>query len=350
LRVDVSGAALSRKYYEELVAPAVVARWPDLPHAAGRLGSGSDVLGFDDVVSRDHDWGLRLNLLVPADIAAQVDAHLDRILPDTFGGHAVRFATTWDPKVRHRVQVEDVLTFVSSRTGVRDPSSLSVADWLALTGQAVLEVTAGPVFADTAGGLTAARDHLAWYPDDLWTYVVATDWARIAQELPLVGRAAERGDDLGSRVITARLVGVVMHLAHLLERRWPPYSKWIGTSLVRLPHAAAAAEPLRRALEAGNWRVREDALAEALRSLHRLQRHNGLPGVEDPVGPFWDRRYRGVREDVVTVLEESITDSEVRALPRGVGSAEQWSDNVDVLVDPGRRLPLRADGDHPASR
>ena len=101
--------------------------------------------------------------------------------------------------MRHRVQVQDVRSLVVSRIG-RDPSGpWSVADWLSLTGQAVLEVRAGPVFVDTTGPLAAARERLAWYPDELWRYVVASDWRRIAQELPFIGRAAERGDDLGSR-------------------------------------------------------------------------------------------------------------------------------------------------------
>lgn len=342
--MDVSGAALSRKYYDEVVGPAVAARWPGLPHAAGRLGSGSDVLGFDDDLSRDHDWGLRLNLLVPPDVAEQVDAHLDQVLPDRYGGHPTRFATTWDPRVRHRVQVEDVSTFVVSRTGVTPSGSPSVAEWLTLTGQTVLEVTAGPVFVDTAGELTEVRESLAWYPDDLWTYVVATDWARIAQELPFVGRAADSGDDLGSRVIASRLVGVTMHLAHLLERRWPPYAKWLGTSLSRLPNAGTTVAPLARALDARDWRNREAGLVDALRTLHGLQRSIGMPAVDDPVERFWDRPYLGIREAAMTGLEDSISDPTVRALPRGVGSAEQWSDNVDVLVDPGRRLPRPADG------
>ncbi|ANC29651.1 hypothetical protein [Isoptericola dokdonensis] len=29
---------------------------------------------------------------------------------------------------------------------------------------------------------------------------------------------------------------------------------------------------------------------------------------------------------------------DVRALPRGVGSVEQWVDDVDVLMDAGRRV------------
>jgi len=335
--VDRGGAECSRLYYEQLVGPAVDARWPGLPRAAGRLGSGSDVLGLDDAVSQDHDWGLRLNLLVSADIAAHVDAYLEETLPESFEGLPIRFTTTWDAHRGHRVQVQDVASFVHSRTGVdlRDP--LSTDDWLMLTGQAVLEVTAGPVFVDTDGALTAARAALCWYPDEVWKYVIAADWARLAQELPFVGRTAEVGDDLGSRVITARLVDVATHLAHLFDRRWPPYSKWLGTSLTRLPRSHVVAEPLARALTSTHWRTREDGLVEAVRTLNRLQADAGLPTVDDPVEQFWDRPYRGIRVKVVETLEKSIDDPAVRALPRGVGSADQWSHNADVLTNPSRR-------------
>ncbi len=335
--MDRAGAECSRLYYEHLVGPAVDARWPGLPRAAGRLGSGSDVLGLDDAVSRDHDWGLRLNLLVSADMAAHVDAYLEETLPESFEGLPTRFRTTWDAHRRHRVQVQDVASFVHSRTGVdlRDP--LSTDDWLMLTGQAVLEVTAGPVFVDTDGALTAARAALRWYPDEVWRYVIAADWARLAQELPFVGRTAEVGDDLGSRVITARLVEVATHLAHLIDRRWPPYSKWLGTSLTRLPRSHVVAEPLARALTSTHWRTREDGLVEAVRTLNRLQADAGLPTVDDPVEQFWDRAYRGIRVEVLETLEKSIDDPAVRALPRGVGSADQWSHNADVLTNPSRR-------------
>ena len=319
------------------MGPAVDARWPGLPRAAGRLGSGSDVLGLDDAVSRDHDWGLRLNLLVSADMAAHVDAYLEETLPESFEGLPTRFTTTWDAHRRHRVQVQDVASFVHSRTGVdlRDP--LSTNDWLMLTGQAVLEVSAGPVFVDTDGALTTARTALGWYPDEVWKYVIAADWARLAQELPFVGRTAEVGDDLGSRVVTARLVEVATHLAHLVDRRWPPYSKWLGTSLTRLPRSHVVAEPLARALTSTHWRTREDGLVEAVRTLNRLQADAGLPTVDDPVEQFWDRAYRGIRVEVVEALEESIDDPAIRALPRGVGSADQWSHNADVLTNPSRR-------------
>ncbi|CAN7378866.1 DUF4037 domain-containing protein [Terrabacter sp. LjRoot27] len=332
-----TGAELSRSYSEQVVEPLVRGRWPGMPCAAASLGSGSDVLGLDDAMSRDHDWGLRLNLLVPHDLVPAVDDHLAEQLPESFAGHPTRFATTWDPTVRHRVQVETARDLAVSRLGVDPTRDLTVDDWLRLTGQAVLEVTGGEVFVDDAGELDGIRRRLQWYPDDVWRHVVATDWARLAQELPFVGRTGERGDDLGSRVVAARLAGTAMHLGHLLERRWPPYAKWLGTSFTRLPRAGAAGEPLHAALAAGSWREREQGLVAALRVLNRVQGEAGLPTVADPVEPFWDRPYRGVREAVVVVLEQGVEDPAVRALPRGVGSAEQWSDNVDVLTRSGRR-------------
>lgn len=331
------GARLSRRLHDEVVAPVLLSRWPGLAYAAGRLGSGSDVLGLDDQMSQDHDWGLRLNLCVPEELVAPVDQHLDVHLPSTFDGHPVRFATTWDADVRHRVEVQHVAALVESRTGLAGTEDLTVRDWLSLTGQSLLEVTAGPVFVDDVGELTAARERLRWYPDEVWLHVVAADWARLAQELPFVGRTGDRGDDLGSAVLAARLAAVLMHLAHLLARRWPPYPKWLGTSLRALPAGDDLTACLGIAVQAQDWRARQEGLVEAIRMLHRQQAVLGLPAVAEPVVPFFDRPYCTVADEVVTVLHDAVTDPVVRALPRGVGSAEQWSHNVDVLVHPARR-------------
>jgi hypothetical protein len=46
----------------EVVAP----RLGGMRHSAARLGTGSDVLGYDTARSTDHDWGARLAVLVEA--------------------------------------------------------------------------------------------------------------------------------------------------------------------------------------------------------------------------------------------------------------------------------------------
>lgn len=332
------GLELARRYFEQVVGPLLAHRLPDLRYAAARLGTGSDLLGLDDAMSRDHDWGLRLLLLVDgADAVREVKGYLQRTLPPSFEGLPTRFATTWDPVVRHRVDVDTPCGFAASRLGVDMTGPLTALDWLSLTGQSVLEVTAGAVFTDPSGSITRIRRALAWYPDHLWKYVVAADWARLAQELPLVGRTGQRGDDVGSRVVASRLVGVALHLGFLLERRWPPYPKWLGTMFAALPSAAVALPALECALAATAWQGRQAALCDALEQLHDVQRATGLPTGDGAVEPFHDRPFRVVRAGVGEVLVAGIGDPAVRALPAGVGSLEQCVDNVDVLSRPEHR-------------
>ena len=70
----VNGIELSRRYYETEVAPALAG----VRHAAALLGEGSEVLGYDDQVSTDHDFGSRVQVFrtdrdtageLPTDIA-----------------------------------------------------------------------------------------------------------------------------------------------------------------------------------------------------------------------------------------------------------------------------------------
>ena len=250
-----------------------------MPLATARLGSGSDALGVDDEMSRDHDWGLRVTVLVPEGDVARVDAVLEAGLPEEWGGHSTRFATTWDPVVRQRAEVSSPLAFARSRTGLTLDREPDTVEWLSLTGQAVLEVVGGVVFRDDTGELTAIRERLAWYPEDVGRYVLAADWTRIGEELQFVGRVSERGDELGSRILTARLARTAMHLGFLLERRWPPYAKWLGTSFATLPRLADVATSLEQALAADGWRDREACLVEAVDRLAALQGRMGLPTV-----------------------------------------------------------------------
>ena len=80
----MGGRELARQFHADVVAPLLTRAMPRLRYAAGRLGSGSDVLGLDDAMSHDHDWGCRLTVLVDepdSDAVPQVNALLERELP-----------------------------------------------------------------------------------------------------------------------------------------------------------------------------------------------------------------------------------------------------------------------------
>ena len=271
-----------------MVQPLLSRALPGLGYAAARLGSGSDVLGLDDGMSRDHDWGCRLTLLVDEDARDQVpriSQLLAERLPERFGEFPVRFPLTWDSSVSHQVEVASVSSFAVSRLGVDPTGGLSALDWLTVTGQSVLEVTAGPVFADRTRALAAVRSLLTWYPPEVERYVLAAGWQRICQLLPMMGRTADAGDELGSRLLSAELAHDLMRLAFALSRRWAPYAKWRGTVFRSLPVAARLAPLLDIAVAAPGWREREDALTAACELLLDLQRARaaGARPRRDPV-------------------------------------------------------------------
>jgi hypothetical protein len=339
----LTGGELAREFHAGVVGPLLTERMPGLRYAAGRLGSGSDVLGFDDAMSRDHDWGCRLTLLLDeADRAAipLVSRLLERELPESYRGFPVRFPVTWEPTLTHNVEIATVAGFAASRLGIDPTAELSAADWLILTGQSVLEVIAGPVFADRTAELAPVRTRLKWYPPDIDRYVLAASWRRLSQEMPMVGRTAEYGDEFGSRMLSTRLVGDLVSLAFTLSREWPPYPKWRGRAFQALSIAADLAGPLTMAETAPAWRDRESALADACEILLDAQRTRGLPAPMSAVIPFWDRPYRTVDDAVCESLLSTITNPNLVRLPT-VGSIEQWVSSVDVLSSPSRRAAIR---------
>lgn len=335
-----AGLTLSRAYFEELIEPLTTAMYPGLPYAAGRLGAGSDVLGLDDEVSRDHDWGLRMTLIVPAPAVTAVRSTLEAEVPDSFQGHATRFAPSGEIALRLQVEVSSLADFLLPRLGFDPRRGIAVEDWLSLSGQAVLEITAGPVFRDLDGELGRARDALTWYPDDLWRYVLACDWKRLSQELPPMSRAADVGDNRGARAIAARLAQVTMHLAFLLERRWPPYAKWFGTAFRTLKSAPYLGQHLDELLSSPDDHNRQRSIAAALQQLLVVQNNLGLSSIEQATIPFWNRPHLHPDPGIISELLAPVGDPGLKDLRVGLGTIEQRTDNVDVLVDARRRRAI----------
>ncbi len=129
----------------------------------------------------------------------------------------------------------------------RDP--ISVEDWLAVPWQRLAEFTGGDVFHDGLGELGPARRRLRWYPADVWRYVLACQWTRIAQEESFPGRAGEVGDDLGSVLATGPdrprpdaadvADAAALSAVHEMARQCLPPAVGLGRAR-RRPHRGAA--------------------------------------------------------------------------------------------------------------
>lgn len=343
------GLELCRAFYVEAVKPILTSRYPRLPYSAARIGAGSEVQGYDTPVSPDHGWGPRLQLfLAPQDIEAvgqELDAELSRRLPKRVRGFSTHFQRgdeigasdvmgDAEGPVAHGVEIVDCKSWFQVKLGVDATRRLDALEWLCVPQQYLAEATAGEVFHDGLGRLEPIRQRLAWYPEQVWRYLLACQWMKLSQEEPFVGRAAQVGDELGSAVVAARQVREAMRLALLMARVYASYSKWLGTGFTRkVPGAAELGTSLQAALAAASYPDRESHLCDAYEELAR--RHNALeltPEVDPTRRQFFDRPFRIIGADrFAHALRDSIVHPDLKKLPL-TGAVDQWADNTDYIA------------------
>ena len=342
----IPGMRLCEDYYWEAVRPILDKHFSQVSHSTARLDYGSDVMGFDTPQSRDHAWGPRAMLFLSDDDYEQyrdsISEVMARELPLEFRGYPTNFDAPFtgeglmqpikEHPVNHWIAVTTMATFFKGYLGVDPSQPIREIDWLTIPQQSLRTVASGQVFHDELDQLETVREHLRWYPRDVWLYLLANQWRRIDQEEPFVARCGDVEDELGSRIVASRLVTDVIKLCFLMERQYLPYYKWLGTAFGRLACAAQLLPIFQRVLNSQNWRERETHLSEAYLVL--MEMHNSLeltPSIEPKLSNFHDRPYLVPQSSrFVDALLAAIQSETVRNLPQHVGAISQFIDSTDV--------------------
>lgn len=344
----IPGLELSEAFYLEAARPILDAHFPDLPHSAALLGWSSEVLGYDDAQSTDHSWGTRFYLfLSEADHARYlkpIHRALAENLPREFRGYptsfgqpdevGVRLALQSDTgRIEHAVDCETVRSFFGWYLGSDPRAEITTVDWLTFSEHKLLGVTSGRVFHDGLNELEAARRRYSYYPDEVWRFLLARQWGKLSENEAFVGRAGATGDELGSAVLAARQVKILMSLCFLLERRYAPYGKWFGRAFSELRAATEMTPALTATLRATHWKEREAHLAAAYETAARVHNALGITRpVHDKVSDYHGRGYLVIHADeFMLALRETISSPEIFRLRHHVGSVNQFVDSTDLL-------------------
>lgn len=261
---------LSQGFYDNVVSGLI----GNVRHSAAHLGEGSDVLGFDTERSTDHGWGLRLQIFADDEFVGPVRQAIDKGLPVEYRGWSVRYYRWQTDRVEHHIEVTTLSAWFKSSLGFDPRDGMTTALWLSTPQQLLLEATKGAVFRDDSGDLTQLRQIIEWYPRDVWLWIMACQWSLAGSLSSLVGRAAEVGDDVGSRLVAAKIARLFMQLFLLQDRIYVPYDKWLGTAVARLNDGEELTHLADEVLSASNYKAREAALLEMC--LRAVQRHNVL--------------------------------------------------------------------------
>src|SRR5215207_2962637 len=344
----IPGLKLSELFYQREVRPILSEEFHALRYSAALIGWGSEVLGFDTAISRDHHWGPRVLLFLNDQdyprLKDKISETLSSKLPYEFLGYSTNYSTPEPNGVRHlreikrgpvnhMVQVFTLKSFFEARLGFDPSKEITVTDWLTFPQQRLLELVSGEVYHDGLDQLRKLREKLKFYPRGVWLYLLAAQWKKISQEEAFVGRAGDTGDELGSGVVAARIVREIMKLAFLMEQQYAPYSKWLGTAFTKLTIATKLTPVLQEVLLARTWKTRQRKLAQAYSIVAR--QHNAL-GITKPLPAkatnYFTRPYLVIHGDTfASAIKEAIRDPDVKRITTDVGSIDQFVDNHDLM-------------------
>lgn len=328
----IKGAKLCEGFFFDVVKPVLDRCFPDLAYSAGLLGYGSDVLGYDDPVSTDHMWGPRFYLFLKKEDLSLKQQLLDIFsseFPYTYRGYSVNFSPP-DPNdngVRHAVTIDsgkvNPLVFIYSfeeylnfYLGTHELDHLPDSVWLTFSEHRLLALNRAEWYVDKLG-LAKQLESIRYYPENVWLFLIASNWSLLAEEQAFVRRCADTGDDTGSILICARMAERLMRLAFLYCKQYAPYSKWFGTAFSRLPVDEEIKTSIHRAVSASAISEREDQLVRAQQLLARLHNSLGITApVSDQIVPYFGRKIKVIYADrIASAVRQKLTGTPLFSAP-----------------------------------
>ena len=206
-------------------------RFPDYQDriAVGLVGRGSDCFGYDDEISRDHDWGPGFCLWVTDETYEQIGPELEKAyeqLPREFRG----FRRAAEVNGRGRRGVWRIGDFYRSLTGADRYERI---DWAQASDYGLAAAVNGQVFRDVEGIFSDFRRKLQeGYPLSVRYLKLAEAAAGFAQAAQYnYPRMLSRKDPLTGQMVLWDGVRSALRLVHYAEGKYPPHDKWLVRSI-----------------------------------------------------------------------------------------------------------------------
>ena len=252
----MQGIEAAREYYELFGRPMLEEKFPGLlPYiACGLTGSGSECFGFDDDISRDHDFEPGFCIFLPDE--EMVDRRTEFLLERAYSALPREYKGLKRPMLQpvggHRRGVFRTAEYYREKTGSPD-GILTMGDWLSLPETALAEAVNGEIFYDGYGEVTRIRQVLSFYPPDIAA-------KKTAGLLLLMGqsgqynylRCLKHGETAAAQLAVFEFARSTMAVIFLLNRRYRPFYKWSFRALRSLPKLSLTAELLEYLITSDN--------------------------------------------------------------------------------------------------
>jgi hypothetical protein len=252
----MKGIELSKAYFEQYGMPMLEKYFPELmPYlCVGILGSGSECFGFDDEISTDHDFEAGFCLFLPDE--ETVDRRAAFLLERAYTKLPSEFMGISRPKLLPvggaRRGVIRIADFFEEKVGSPD-GVLTAEQWLRLPEQSLAETVNGELFFDNYGQVTAIRERLAHYPEDIRRKKLAGNLLVMAQAGQYnYKRCLDHGEEAAAQLAAVEFVNSAMSAIFLLNKKYKPFYKWSFRALRALPKLSLEAEVMEYLLTTPN--------------------------------------------------------------------------------------------------
>jgi hypothetical protein len=284
----MKGLELCEKYFHEVGLPALQRECGDLVDrvAAGLVGDGSECYGYDDEISRDHDWGPGFCVWMTGEDYAAAGRKAQAVysnLPTSFDGYE-RLTSQWG---EGRVGTMEIGAFYNRFIGKGGPPE-SLREWLLVPDNAFAAATNGKVFHDPLGEFSKIREALLQhYPDDVRLKKLAARCMTTGQagqyNFP---RCAKRGEAYAAHHSETKFSFDAMSMVFLLNRKYAPFYKWLHRAVRELPLIGEETYGRIKALvEAEEWEKKAELIESITQVIINELRRQGLSDSESDFLP-----------------------------------------------------------------
>lgn len=207
--------------------------------AVGFVGSGSEKFGFDDEISRDHDFEAGFSIFLPGEdkVDRRTEFKLERAyskLPREFEG-VVR--PILSPVGGNRCGPVRRADFLRDKLGSPD-GELDAMQWLTIPDHALSEASNGEIFFDGDGVFGAIREKIKNMPEDVRRKRIAGNLLMMAQSGQYnFERCSRRGEYEAAQLAADIFCQSAIKVLFLLKHAYAPYYKWSFRALREIESA-----------------------------------------------------------------------------------------------------------------
>lgn len=273
-----NGLAIAEDFFRQWGLPAIAERWPSLVDnlAAGRI-FGSDVLGGDDDISKDHNWGPQFHIWLQADdytaLGSELEKRLNDAAPNPWNGF--RVAGGGDRSVHvHNIETYCNGVFHGLCPEFRNPPWQCLKDHESN----LYFIRHGAIWHDPSDVFGEVQSALRFYPRQYHLLRLKEESFRVWHhgEYNFVQRMVKRADPVACAICLGEFISGAVKLCFLISGDYAPYWKWLAFEFRKRKEFTGVAELLETLVHEIDLAKKAETVLSISSMLHDMLMREGI--------------------------------------------------------------------------